>query len=244
VEVKVMSEYLTGELSDMFGISNRTIQYYDKKGLLKPAYIKENSYRVYTKNEVEKLQLILILKELDISLKDIKVLLDSDKDMKAINLILEQKINETTNKIEQQQSQLKHIQNIKNTITENSNSQIHKLIDIENAMERNDERKDLYKKLFIIGGCATFIQLVGVSISFAIKSYLPFFVSLIIGVICATAITNKYFKAVVYMCPNCHTTFKPKLLKWLFAAHTIKTRKLKCPNCHDKNHCLELIKTP
>ncbi|WP_235980508.1 MerR family transcriptional regulator [Staphylococcus durrellii] len=94
-----MSEYLTGELSDMFGISNRTIQYYDKKGLLKPAYIKENSYRVYTESEVKKLQLILILKELDISLKDIKVLLDSDKDMKAINLLLDQKINETTNKI-------------------------------------------------------------------------------------------------------------------------------------------------
>jgi DNA-binding transcriptional MerR regulator len=54
VEVKVMSEYLTGELSDMFGISNRTIQYYNKKGLLKPAYIKENSYRVYTENEVER----------------------------------------------------------------------------------------------------------------------------------------------------------------------------------------------
>jgi DNA-binding transcriptional regulator GbsR (MarR family) len=63
--------------------------------------------------------------------------------MKAINLILEQKISETTNKIEQQQSQLKHIQNIKNTITEHSNSQIQKLIDIENAMEINDERKRL-----------------------------------------------------------------------------------------------------
>lgn len=239
-----MSKYSTGELSEIFCVSNRTIQYYDKKGLLKPAYIKENNYRVYTENEVEKLQLILILKELDISLKDIKALLDSDKDMKAINLILDQKINETTSKIEQYQAHLKHIQNIKNTISEKSNSQISKLIDIENAMERNHERNDLYKKLFIIGGLATFIQLVGVSISFAVKSYLPFLVSLIVGVICAVVITNKYFKAVVYMCPNCHNTFKPKLLKWLFASHTIKTRKLTCPYCHDKNHCLELIKKP
>ncbi|MFQ3792926.1 MerR family transcriptional regulator [Staphylococcus nepalensis] len=86
-----MSEYSTGELGKLFNISNRSIQFYDKKDLLKPAYIKDNNYRVYTEKEVEKLKIILILKNMDISLKDITELLKNDKDMRSTNLIISEK---------------------------------------------------------------------------------------------------------------------------------------------------------
>ncbi|MBO1222755.1 MerR family transcriptional regulator [Staphylococcus nepalensis] len=236
-----MSEYSTGELGKLFNISNRSIQFYDKKDLLKPAYIKDNNYRVYTEKEVEKLKIILILKNMDISLKDIKELLKNDKDMKSINLIISEKIKETEKIIQENKKKLDHMHNIKAMISEKSNSQIQKLIDIENAMTKNAERKKLYKKLFLIGGIGTFSQLLGISISFAVKSYLPFLISLTIAILCAILITNNYFQSVVYMCPNCHNQFKPKLLQIMFAAHTSKTRKLTCPYCDEKNHCLEVI---
>ncbi|MDT3895033.1 MerR family transcriptional regulator, partial [Staphylococcus arlettae] len=57
-----MTQYLTGELAKLCSISTRTLQYYDKKDLLKPAYIKDNNYRIYTDNEVERLKTILTLK--------------------------------------------------------------------------------------------------------------------------------------------------------------------------------------
>ncbi|WP_271399724.1 MerR family transcriptional regulator [Staphylococcus nepalensis] len=57
-----MSEYTTGELANLFCLSKRTIQFYDKKGILKPAYIKHNNYRVYTDKEVQKLKLFKYLK--------------------------------------------------------------------------------------------------------------------------------------------------------------------------------------
>lgn len=236
-----MSEYSTGELGKLFNISNRSIQFYDKKDLLKPAYIKDNNYRVYTEKEVEKLKIILILKNMDISLKDITELLKNDKDMRSTNLIISEKINETEKIIQENKKKLDHMYNIKAMISEKSNSQIQKLIDIENAMTKNAARKKLYKKLFLIGGIGTFSQLLGISISFAIKSYLPFLISLIIAILCAILITNKYFQSVVYMCPNCHNQFKPKLLHIMFAARTSKTRKLTCPYCNEKNHCLEVI---
>lgn len=103
-------------------------------------------------------------------------------------------------------------------------------------MIKNAERKKLYKKLFLIGGIGTFSQLLGISISFAVKSYLPFLISLTIAMLCAILITNKYFQSVVYMCPNCHNQFKPKLLHIM-----LETRKLTCPYCNEKNHCLEVI---
>lgn len=87
-----MSEYSTGELGKLFNIPTGSIQFYDKKDLLKPAYIKDNNYRVYTEKEVEKLKIILILKNMDIYLKDIKELLKNDKDMRSTNLIISEKL--------------------------------------------------------------------------------------------------------------------------------------------------------
>lgn len=159
-----MSEYSTGELGKLFNISNRSIHFYDKKDLLKPAYIKDNNYRIYTEKEVEKLKIILILKNMDISLKDIKELLKNDKDMKSINLIISKKINETEKVIQENEKKLDHMQNIKNMTSEKSNSQIQKLIDIENAMTKNTERKKLYKNLFLIGGIGLFTQILGISV--------------------------------------------------------------------------------
>ncbi|MBK4047766.1 MerR family transcriptional regulator [Staphylococcus aureus] len=128
-----MSEYSTGELGKLFNISNRSLQFYDKKNLLKPAYIKDNNYRIYTEKEVEKLKIILILKDMDISLNDIKELLKSEKDMKSVNLIISEKIIETEKVVQENKKKLDHI---KNMISEKSNSQIQKLIDIDNAMTK------------------------------------------------------------------------------------------------------------
>ena len=236
-----MSEYSTGELANLFCLSKRTIQFYDKKGILKPAYIKHNKYRVYKYKEVQKVKIVQMLKNMGFSLKDISELLNYDKDMKSVTLLLQRKINTTEDIIKKDQQNLKYMQDVQNMISEESNSQIQKLLDIEHAMEKNNEYKKLHKKLFIIGGLGTFVQLLGISISFAINSYIPFLISFIFGVVCAIIISKKYFNSVVYMCPNCHNQFKPKLFNWTFAAHTPKTRKLKCPQCKEKSHCVEIL---
>lgn len=237
-----MSIYLTGELAKIFSITTRTLQYYDKKGILKPAYFNDNNYRIYTEKEVEKLKLIIVLRNMKFNLKDIDKLMNSEKDMKAIHLLLDQKIKDDEQRIEEEQKNLNNMKNIKSMISETSNSPIQKLLDIEDVMHKNKNISRLYKKLFLIGGLGTFIQLIGISISFAIKSYFPFLISFVLASICAIIMTSKYFNSVLYMCPNCHFKFKPRKLKWMLAAHTPKTRKLNCPNCNEKHHCIETIK--
>src|SRR5699024_12237261 len=111
--------------------------------------------------------------------------------MKSNNLIISEKSKETEKIIQENKKKLDHMHNIKAMISEKSNSQIQKLIDIENAMTKNIERKKLYKKLVLIGGIVTFLQLLGISISFAINSYLPFLLSLSIAILCAILLTNK-----------------------------------------------------
>ena len=45
-----------------------------------------------------------------------------------------------------------------------------------------------------------------------------------------------------YICPNCDYKFVPELKKFMFAAHTPHTRRLRCPNCHKKSYCLETVR--
>jgi len=60
------------EVSKMTGVSIRTLQYYDKIGLLKPAEYTESGYRLYDDAALERLQQILLFRELEFPLKDIR----------------------------------------------------------------------------------------------------------------------------------------------------------------------------
>lgn len=63
------------EVSKLTGVSIRALQYYDKIGLLKPARYTESGYRLYDDRALEMLQQILLFKELEFSLKEIKEIL-------------------------------------------------------------------------------------------------------------------------------------------------------------------------
>ena len=69
--------YTVKELSTLAGVSARTLHYYDKINLLKPAEIAANGYRQYDDANLLRLQQILFYRELDFSLKDIRALLDA-----------------------------------------------------------------------------------------------------------------------------------------------------------------------
>ncbi len=65
------------EVSKLTGVSVRTLHYYDEIGLLRPADITESGYRLYGDEALERLQQILLFRELEFPLKDIKDILDS-----------------------------------------------------------------------------------------------------------------------------------------------------------------------
>ena len=65
------------EISDLTGISVRTLHYYDEIGLLKPTEKNDAGYRLYDDKALETLQQILFFREFDISLKEIKAVLDN-----------------------------------------------------------------------------------------------------------------------------------------------------------------------
>lgn len=69
--------YKVKELADLVGVSVRTLHHYDEIGLLKPGGVSEAGYRLYSTQELERLQQILFFREIGFSLQEIKEILDS-----------------------------------------------------------------------------------------------------------------------------------------------------------------------
>ncbi len=65
------------EISELTGISVRTLHYYDEIGLLKPTEKSDAGYRLYDDKALETLQQILFFREFDIPLKEIKAVMEN-----------------------------------------------------------------------------------------------------------------------------------------------------------------------
>jgi len=76
--------YTVKQLSELAGVSIRTLHYYDEIGLFKPSWLAENGYRYYDDGAVLRLQQILFYRELELNLTEINAILDMpDFDMLA-----------------------------------------------------------------------------------------------------------------------------------------------------------------
>ncbi len=67
------------EVAKLSGVTVRTLHYYDEIGLLKPSKTTEAGYRMYSIEDLEKLQQILFFRELDFPLNEIKEIMINPK---------------------------------------------------------------------------------------------------------------------------------------------------------------------
>lgn len=93
------------EVSDITGVSIRTLRYYDEIGLLKPTRLTEAGYRLYDNQALEKLLQIMFFREIEVSLSEIKEIMDSpgyDKEQVLLTqkALLEKKRNSLNGLIE------------------------------------------------------------------------------------------------------------------------------------------------
>ena len=92
------------QVSKLTGVSVRSLHHYDTLGLLKPAQVTEAGYRLYGDSKLERLYLILVFRELGLSLAEIRVLLDApDFDW---NRVLDQQIRLMEEKISRLQDRI------------------------------------------------------------------------------------------------------------------------------------------
>ena len=106
-----MTMMTVNEVSKLTGVSIRTLQYYDTIGLLKPIEYTESGYRLYDDTSLERLQQILLFKELEFPLKEIKKIIDAPNFDR--NKALEQQIELLTMKKEHLENLISFARGIK-----------------------------------------------------------------------------------------------------------------------------------
>ena len=88
----------SSQVSKTFGVSTRMLRYYEQSGLIKGLYKEDYPYRVYDDENIKRLQQIIILRKLQIPIKQISVILGNPKAETAIN-IFKKNISELQNEI-------------------------------------------------------------------------------------------------------------------------------------------------
>lgn len=233
-----MSErYTIGEAAKKLQVSTRTLRFYEEKDLVRPAYTEENGYRFYEKDQIRQLELILFLKELGFSLKQIKMLIQDEHGNQSVELLLKEQYQENQRKIEEiskKQAQIKHLQKIKLSravLTNHSG--------ITDITRKENRLSALRRRMCFLGILLVLGELIGISLLYAFKVQMS--VAVIgVTVVGAIALSKYYYDNVEYVCPNCGDVFIPSFLAFNLAPHTPKFRKLTCPKCGKRSYCLEI----
>lgn len=101
--------YKIGEFSIMTGLSIKTLRYYDKEGILKPAGREENAYRMYDQNNYSRAKLLKRLRGLDFSISEIKDTLALCQSEEDISFVLSEKAKNVEAEIQRQQNLLERL---------------------------------------------------------------------------------------------------------------------------------------
>jgi len=100
-----------GEFSKLSQVTVKTLRYYDKLGLLKPAEVDRfTSYRYYSASQLPRLNRILALKDLGLSLDQIGQLLEDDLSPEQIRGMLRLKQAEIRQQVQEEQARLARVE--------------------------------------------------------------------------------------------------------------------------------------
>ncbi len=237
-----MSLYTTGELAKKCGVSVRTVQYYDERGILVPTDLTEGGRRLFSEDDVATLETICFLRDLDISIKDIAEILESHESKKVIELLLDEQENNIQKEVKRKTEQLEKIKSIRSTLSSFKDGSQKTIHDISRIMEEKKQLKKMYKKMVMISIPLETVEIVTFVIGILKGIWIPFFVALAMFIICAFFLFDYWYKLTEYICPECHTRFRPKKMEAFLGNHTPKMRKLTCPSCKRKIWSLEVYR--
>lgn len=234
-----MSKYTTGEIAKLCEVSVRTVQYYDTRGILNPSELSEGGRRLYSEDDLKRMKIICFLRNTGISINSIGELLSEDNPGSVISVLLEQQEQLLHKEINERQAKLDMLDGIKRELKNIENFSVESVGDIAYVVENKKKMRQLHMILLITGIPISIIQLTSIVLWIMTGIWQLFAIYILLFIPYGVWISNFYFKNVVYICPQCHTVFKPDFKDVFWARHTPTLRKLTCTCCGHKGFCIE-----
>ena len=237
-----MSKYTTGEMAKLCGVSVRTVQYYDTRGILTPSELSEGGRRLYSEDDLKRMKIICFLRDAGISINSIGELLSEADPGSVISVLLEQQEQALSEEIKERQAKLEVLDGIRKALKSVSNFSIESIGDIAYQMENKKEMKRLHAVLLLTGIPFSLFQWGSIILWIMTGIWWPFVLYGLLVIPYGIWVTRYYFSRVAYICPQCHEVFKPNLKEAFWARHTPTLRKLTCTHCGYKGFCVETFR--
>lgn len=231
--------YSTGELANLAGVSIRTVQYYDQRGILTPTALTEGGRRLYTDSDLEQLRMICFLRDLGFSIEQIRKVLAEENAAQVLELLLVDHIATAKEDLAAKEQQVDIAVKILDRLRKQDPQSLDFLMDISLSMKNQKAWKKRFITLIVCLTVETLLFVAGAYLlQLTIWKYflIPVFFLFLLGTL------YWYYQNISYLCPSCHQIFEAKWTEFALAGHTPRTRKLTCPHCHQKSYCLELAK--
>ena len=135
--------YTTGEMAKLSGVSVRTVQYYDDRGILKPSELSEGGRRLYTEDDLKRMHIICFLREVGFSINSISVLFAEEHPEKIISILLEQQEQTLRQELSACQEKLDLVEGIERELKELKTFTVESIGDIAHSMKQKNKRKKM-----------------------------------------------------------------------------------------------------
>ena len=235
-----MSKYTTGEIAKLCGVTVRTVQYYDTRGILIPSELSEGGRRLYSEEDLKRLRIICFLRETDLPIDAISQILKEEHPEKVISLLIEQQETVLSEEISDKQKKLTKLRELKNGLKSREEFSFESIGDIAVFMEGKKNLRKMRWMMVLTGIPVSALQCFSVIFWILRGVWWPFAVWVLAAAVWGTLVSRYYFGHVKYICPECHEVFKPALKEAFWANHTPTARKLTCPACGRKGFCVEI----
>ncbi len=235
-----MSKYTTGELAKLCGVTVRTVQYYDARGILIPSELSEGGRRLYSEDDLKRMKIICFLREVDLPIDAISRILREEHPEKVISLLIDQQENVLSGEISEKQEKLEKLRELKNGLKGRTAFSLESIGDMAIIMEGKKKLKRMRRMMILTGIPVTALQWFSIIIWIVRGIWQPFAVWVLTAVSWGILVSRHYFSHVKYICPECHRVFRPALKEAFWANHTPTTRRLTCTACGRKGFCVEV----
>lgn len=235
-----MSKYTTGELAKLCGVTVRTVQYYDQRGILIPSELSEGGRRLYTEDDLKKLRIICFLRELDLPIDAIGQILQEDNPAEIISLMLDEQEKVLRDEVQAREEKLRKLSELREGLKGAKEFSVESIGDIAYIMKNKQKLRKVHTTLVLTGIPLSVLQWVSIALWITKGYWWLFAVWAVLAIPYGVLASRWYFQRVSYICPHCHTVFRPKFKEAFFARHTPATRKLTCPSCGHHGYCVEV----
>ena len=235
-----MSKYTTGEIAKLCGVSVRTVQYYDNRGILTPSELSEGGRRLYTDDDLNRMRIICFLREVGFSINSIFALLAEKNPENIITILLEEQGQTLTDEIAELQARLDMIEGIRREVRLLDDFSVESIGDIARAMKQKNKLKKMRLMMLLGGIPVTALQWTSIILWITNGLWWLFVIWACVAIPWGIFMSKYYFDHVAYICPQCHEVLKPTLKETFWAYHTPRMRRLTCPKCAYRGLCVEI----